>query len=127
MFHDMKSTFVRPAHQGGLDAAMLIAKRDLQVKDLLAMALEAEMPRFDHAGVNRTDRDLVDLFAFNPEKVRDADHRSLARSPAPRVVAGAVRAMKANRLEPGMAFGTEPVLLGQLPLEKVRLWALGSE
>ena len=28
--------------------------------------------------------------------------------------------MKADRLEPGMAFGTDPVLLGELPLEEVR-------
>ena len=53
--------------------------------------------------------------------------RVLARLPAPRVVTGAVRAVKANRLEPGMAFRTEPVLLGQFPLEKVNLRALGSE
>ena len=53
---------------------MLIAERDLQVKDLLAVALEAEMSRLDDAGVNRTDRDLVDLFAFDPEEVRDADN-----------------------------------------------------
>ena len=73
MFHDMKSTFVRPAHEGGLDAAMLVAERDLEVKDLLAMALEAEMSGLDDAGVNRANRDLVDLFAFNPEEVGDAD------------------------------------------------------
>ncbi len=73
VFHDMNSTFVRPAHEGRLDAAMLVAERDLQVKDLLAMALEAEMPRLDDPGVNRANRDLVDLFAFNPEKVGDAD------------------------------------------------------
>ena len=127
VFHQVNGALVRPADQGPLDAAMLVAERDLQVEDLLAVALEAEMPRLDDAGVNRADRDLVDLLAFDPEKVGDADDRGLARLPAPRVVAGAVRAMKANRLEPGMAFGTDPVLLGELPLEEVDLRAVGRQ
>ena len=75
---------VRPADERPLDPAMLVAQRDLQVKDLLAVALEAEMPRLDDAGVNGTDRDLVDLLPFDPEKIRDADDRSFARSSCPR-------------------------------------------
>ncbi len=113
--------------QGPLDSAVLIAQRDLQMKDLLAMALEAEVPRLDHARVNRTNRDLVDLFAFDPEKVRDADNRSFARRPVPRVMAGAIRAMKANRLEPGMPFGADAVLLGKLALEQMHLRAVGRQ
>ena len=73
-----------PPDQGPLDPAVLIAQRDLQVKDLLAVALEAEVPRLDDAGVNRTDRDLVDFFPFDPEKIRDADDRSFARPSCPR-------------------------------------------
>ena len=73
MFHDMKSTFVRPADERALDAAMLVAERDLQVEDLLAVALEAEMPRLDDAGVNGADGDLVDLFALDAEEIGDAD------------------------------------------------------
>ena len=118
---------VGTADQGPLDATVLIAQRDLQVKDLLAMALEAEVPRFDDAGVNGTDRDLVDLLAFDAEKIRDADDRSFVRLPAPRVVAGAIRAMEANRLEPGMPLGTDPVLLGKFPLEEVDLRAVGRQ
>ena len=73
MFHHVKRALVRAADEGPLDAAMLVAERDLQVKDLLAVALEAEMSRLDDAGVNRADRDLVDLLAFDPEEVGDAD------------------------------------------------------
>ncbi len=109
------------ADQRSLDSSMLIAQRDLQVEDLLAVALEAEMPRFDDAGVNGTDRDFVNLLAFDPEKVGDADDGLFARLPVPGIVAGAVRGVKANRLEPGMPFGTDPVLLGEFPLEEVDL------
>ena len=42
--HQVDRPLVRAADQGPLDAAMLVAERDLQVKDLLAVALEAEMP-----------------------------------------------------------------------------------
>ena len=80
LFHQVDGPLVGAADQGPLDPAVLVAQRDLQVKDLLAVALEAEMPRFDDARVNRTDRDLVDLLSFNPEKVRDADDRGFVRS-----------------------------------------------
>ena len=120
-------SLVGAADQGLLDPTVLIAQRDLQVKDLLAMALEAEVPRFDDAGVNGTDRDLVDFLSFNPEKIRDTDHRSFVRRPAPRVMAGAVRAMKANRLEPRVPQGTGAVLLGKLPLEEMELRAVGRQ
>ena len=81
MFHDVERSFVRPADEGPLDAAMLIAERDLQVEDLLAMALEAEMPGLDDPGVNRADRDLMNFLAFDSKEVGDADQRG-ARSVA---------------------------------------------
>ena len=127
LFGQVNAAFVGAADQGPLDPAMLVAQRNLQVKDLLAVALEAEVPRLDHAGMNGTDGDLVDLLPFDPEKIRDPDDRSLALPSAPRVVAGAIRAMKANRLEPGMPFGTDPVLLGKFPLEEVDLQTIGGE
>ena len=97
-----------PPARRGLDAAMLVAERDLQVKDLLAMALEAKMPRLDDAGVNRADRDLVNLLALDAEEIRDADDGVLARVPAPGVVAGAVRAVKATGLNQGWPSGRTP-------------------
>ncbi len=48
---------------------MLVAERDLEVEDVLAVALEAEVPRLDDAGVDRADGDLVDLVALDAEEV----------------------------------------------------------
>ncbi len=62
---------MRSARQRLLDPAMLVAQRDLQMQHLLAVALKAEMPRLDDAGVNRTDRDFVNLTAFDPEEFAD--------------------------------------------------------
>src|SRR6185295_16720771 len=42
-FGEMDASSVRAAMQRGLDAAMLVAERDLQVEDPLAVAIEAEM------------------------------------------------------------------------------------
>src|SRR6516164_3065816 len=85
------------------------------------MTLEAKMARLDDAGVDRTNRDFVDLFAFHAEEVGDADDRSLARLAVPRIVAGAVRRVKPHRLEPGMPLRTYPVLLGNFALEEMHL------
>ena len=49
------------------------------MEDLLAVALEAEVPRFDDAGVNGSDRDLVNLLSFDLVIVRDADQGRFAR------------------------------------------------
>ena len=115
-----------PPIKRSLDSAMLVAERDLQVEDVLAVALEAEVARLDDAGVNRADGDLVDLLAFDPEEVsrrRSAGSARPRRRP-PGVVAGAVGAMKPDRLEPGMPLGNDPPLLGDLALEPVRLRAV---
>ena len=56
---------VLPADQGLLDPAMLIAERYLQVEDPLAVALEAEVPGLDHAGVHGAYGDLVHAVAFH--------------------------------------------------------------
>ena len=56
------------------------------MEDLLAVALEAEVPGLDDAGVDRADRDLVDLLALDPVEVRDADDRCSPRC-RPSVVA----------------------------------------
>ena len=65
-----------------LDAAMLIAQRNFQVVDRLAVALEAEMARLDDAGVDRADGHLVDLLARHLEEVgHAASRRSSADSP----------------------------------------------
>src|SRR5207247_2469924 len=82
---------VRAAHQGALDAAVLVAERDLEVEDVLAVALEAEVAGLDDAGVHGTDGDLVHLLALDAVEVGDAD--------------GGARV--AHRLEPRVALGDD--------------------
>jgi hypothetical protein len=64
---------------------VLIAERDLEVEDLLAVALEAEVAGLDDAGVDRADGDLVDLLAFHAEEVGHAGNRVAVRGTAPGV------------------------------------------
>ncbi len=63
--HVVDRALRRPADERPLDAAMLIAERDLQVKDMLAVALETEMARLDDARMDGPDGDLVDLVAVH--------------------------------------------------------------
>ncbi len=125
--HEVRRPPVRPADERALDAAMLVAERNLQVEHLLAVALEAEMPRLDDARVDRADGDLVDFLALDAEELRHARQDFLVRLAAPRVAAGAVRAMEPDRLQPRMAFGPHAPLLGDLALEPVRLRAVGRQ
>jgi hypothetical protein len=60
-FHLRERGAVRTAEQGGLDAAVLVAERDLEMEDFLAGALETKVAGLDDAGVHRADRDLVHL------------------------------------------------------------------
>src|SRR5207244_435341 len=64
-----ESGAVRAAKEHLLDRPVLVAEGDLQVEDLLAVALETEVPRLDDPGVNRPDRHLVHLVALDPEEV----------------------------------------------------------
>ncbi len=64
-----------------LDAAVLVAEGDFQMHDLFAVALEAEMSRFDHPGMHRTDRHLVHLFPLDPVELL---HRRQRPASAPR-------------------------------------------
>ena len=58
------------------DAAMGVEEARLQMEDRLADGGEAEMPRLDHPGVDRPDRDLDDAFA-----VQRVEAVRLARRP----------------------------------------------
>jgi hypothetical protein len=119
---DVRRPLVGPADQRPLDPAMLVAERDLEVEDLLAVALEAEVARLDHSGVHRPDGDLVDSLALDAEEVGDARRRRRIGR-----VLSAPRRVVADRLEPGMPDGADAELLGDLALEHVRLRAAGSE
>ena len=59
--HVMQRALVRAAYQGAFNTAVLITQRNLQVKNALAVTLKSEVPRFDHAGMNGSDSDLVNL------------------------------------------------------------------
>src|SRR5262249_39045903 len=117
--HDVDRALVRPADQHALHAAVLVAEGYFQVEHVLSVALEAEVAGLNNAGVYRADRHLVNLLAFDPVIIHDADHRGLAWCSAPGIVAGPVRSVKANRLEPGVPDGTDTELFGDLPLEEM--------
>src|SRR5205814_1408878 len=87
-------------------------------------ALKAKVARLDNPGVDRTDGDLVNLLASDPVIVGDADHRALSLGPIPGIMTGPPRALKADRLEPGMSFRPQAELLGDLALEEMDLRAL---
>jgi len=118
----VKRAFARATREHPPDAPVLIAEGDLQVIDRLAVALEAEMARFDDAGVHGTDGHLVNLLAGDLEEVRHAARRG-ARLPAPHVRPVAPGAFEPHRLQPGMPLRGDAPLLGDLPLEQVRLRA----
>ena len=101
----------RAADQRALDAAMLVAERDFEVEDLLAVALEPEMAGLDDARVDRADRDLMDLLAADLEKFGDA--RAAAREP--------------DRLQPRMTFRPDAPLLRDFALEQLRLRTFGRQ
>ena len=80
---------MRAAGERLLHAAMLIAERDFQVQHFFARALETEMARLDDAGVDRADRDFVNLAAVHAKEF---------------AVGGRVAVCPPHRLEPRMAF-----------------------
>ena len=73
--------------------------------------------------MDRADGDLVDFLTFDLEVVDFAGHDRLILGPSPGVMTGAVGAMEPDRLEPGMTFGNDSPLLGDLALEPVGLGA----
>ena len=118
---------VRPADQRVLDPAVLIAEGDLEVEDVLAVALEAEVPGLDDPGVDRADRHLVDLVALHAVEVRHADQGGFAARSREGLMAGPLGSVVANRLEPRVAARAQAELLGDLALEQVHLGAGGGQ
>src|SRR5205807_9229794 len=109
---------------GALDPAMLITQRDFQVKDVLAMTLKTKVAGLDDAGVHRSHSHLMDFFALDTVEVRHTGDRRLGAVSIPGIMAGQVRSMKPDWLEPGMAVGAQSPLLRDLALEPVRLRTL---
>ena len=111
LLHEVHGPFVRAAHQGPLDAAMLITQRNLQVEDVLAVTLETEVAGLDHAGMDRPDGDLVDSWPSTRKKSAPAVDGELDRivgRARPGVMCRAIRPMEPDRLEPRMPLGTSP-------------------
>src|SRR3972149_306610 len=77
--------------QGALHPPVLVAERDLEMEDLLAVTLEAEVAGLDPARVDRAHRHLVHLLSLHAVVVHDADRR-----------AGSVPTREAHRLQPRM-------------------------
>ena len=87
------------------------------------MALKAEVPRLDHARMNRANCHLVDLLPFNSEEVHDSNEGNSVLSTAPSVVRRSVARMETHRFEPRMTLGDHAPLFGDLPLEEMHLMA----
>src|SRR5947209_1587723 len=100
----MDRPLVRPANHVPLDAAMLVAQLDLQMEDMLPVALEAEVARLNDPRVHRPHRHLVRLRPFDAEVIRDAREDRRADGSTPGVMSRPIGMMEADRLEPGMPF-----------------------
>ncbi|KAF5029967.1 hypothetical protein DSECCO2_643070 [anaerobic digester metagenome] len=118
--HQVRHAQGRAGHEQAFDAPVLVPQADFQVHDVFAVALEAEVPGFDDAGMDRAHGHFVDLLAAHPELFGHARSR-----------AGGVRmdegGREAHGLEPGMAFGPDLPLLEEFALEHVALRAFGCE
>ena len=100
-----------------LDAAVLVSQRDFEVEHLLAVADEAEGPRFDDACVDRPDVDLVQRASLH--RVEGVVvHRTAAVEPVER---------KTQRLGPRHAVETHAVTFGDVALERMHLRVQGRE
>ena len=98
--------------------SMLIAQRNFEMKDILAVTLEAKVAGLDNSGVHRADSNFVDLFPGHREEIGDTGNWCRRQA-----VAGAVGRVKSNRLQPGMSFWMNVPLLGDLALEPMSLRA----
>src|SRR5260370_17270073 len=115
---------VGAADERPFDTSVLVAEGDLQMEDLLAMALEAEVARLDDARVHGSHGYLVHLVALDAVKVHDPDDGHLTVGTAPRVAAWPRRPHEAHGLKPRVAARNNAPLLGDLSLEEVHLGAL---
>src|SRR5260221_1212941 len=97
------------------------------MEHLLAVTLEAKMPRLDDPGMHRADRHFVNLFTLDAEEIGDADEGRFAGLAAPSIVAGAIRRVKAHRPKPRVPFRPHAELLGNLTLEEMHLRAVWRE
>ena len=77
---------------------MLVAERDLQMKDVFAVALEAEMAGLDDARVHGAHGDLVNLLTLDPVEIGHAHDARLALRAAEGIGPRAIGAVESHRL-----------------------------
>jgi hypothetical protein len=118
---------VGSALERSLHASMLVPERDLEMDHALAVALETEMPRLDHARVHGPDPYLVDLLTLDLEEVGDPRNQRITLPPVPGITTRPVRPVVSDRFEPRMPLGAHTPLLRDLAFEKVRLRQEGRE
>jgi hypothetical protein len=109
-FHARKHAFRRISYDGLLDAAVLVAKGDLEMKYFFTVTLKSEMPRLNDTSVYGANGHFVHFFAIDLVKVHDANACS-ARIPR------FARISEAHRFEPRMAFRSNSPLLEQFAFE----------
>ena len=123
----MQGALVGAADEPGLDAPMLIAEVNLQMEDLLAMALEAETARLDHTGMNRTDRHFVHFGTLHLKVIGHARQDGFPDAARPGIVPGAVRTVVPQRFQLGRPLWNESPLFGDFAFEVVRLRTIGRD
>src|SRR6185437_9345570 len=109
--------------QQSLDAAMLPPQHDFEKQHVLAMCLNTKMPGLNHSRVHGANRHLVNFLSLDMEECifRGIEHDV---RPTTRPMIGQ---MPAQRLEPGMAHRQHRALLGDFPLEDMRLRTVRRE
>ena len=86
------------------------------------------MPRLDDPGMNRPDGHFVDLFPLDAKVVRDPGlHGPGGLAARPWRIPRPVWSMKADRLQPRVAFRRHCPLLGELALKPVGLGTTGRQ
>ncbi len=65
----MDRSLAGSSHERPFNPPMLVAKRYLQMKDILTVTLETEMARLDDSRMHRAYRDFVNLFTGHREKI----------------------------------------------------------
>ena len=123
------------------DALVHEAQTRLEVDDRFAVDAEAEVPRFDDAGVHRADRDLEDAFALHAPEWEGlalvAEVHTAGDVPAERVIARRPELVERETTEIGMAVGHDAEEVVHVALEEARrerlhgqrrhAWVVGRE
>jgi hypothetical protein len=125
--HVVNAARRRPANQSTLDTAMLIAQGDLQMMYMLAMTLEPKVAGLDDTGMHRTDGYLVNFLAGHLEERCHRGRNRAFRGTTPRILAGNLRSVIPQRLEPGVLLRLNPELFGDFAFERLGGGTLRSQ